>query len=241
MMFASATDMIRRGGELLIRAVQDLAITRPSTDVGLCRCLCCTKKVRPDEGTTFPCGHVYCRDDLTQLYLNVMQDHSKFPVQCCGTQLDSQIVESVLPGRICDLYDLVRVMKEDKNPTHCHDCGNYLKPPAGGEKDVQFFRHCPWCWAATCIFCGRKGHGKDDCPLPSAERMREEILSQQAFDKLARSCGWFRCFGCRAMISRGGGCSHVICRCGVEFCSLCGKRWKTCYCGEYPPEVWFTD
>ncbi|KAK2067018.1 hypothetical protein P8C59_000788 [Phyllachora maydis] len=42
--------------------------------------------------------------------------------------------------------------------------------------------------------------------------------------------GWQRCHRCKAMVELDPGCNHMICRCGAEFCMLCGSKGKTCPC-----------
>ncbi|KAI9803159.1 MAG: hypothetical protein M1833_001230 [Piccolia ochrophora] len=44
--------------------------------------------------------------------------------------------------------------------------------------------------------------------------------------------GWRRCYNCRTMVELSVGCRHITCKCGAEFCYVCGARWKTCPCTE---------
>mmetsp|Transcript_11931 Transcript_11931/g.28085 ORF Transcript_11931/g.28085 Transcript_11931/m.28085 type:complete len:272 (-) Transcript_11931:40-855(-) len=39
-------------------------------------------------------------------------------------------------------------------------------------------------------------------------------------------CHSVRCPGCGRQVQRNGGCPHMTCRCGVEFCWWCGKDYK---------------
>lgn len=65
---------------------------------------------------------------------------------------------------------------------------------------------------------------------------------------MAEENGWRRCNECRSMVELSYGCHHMThvchcqscsrrvltlsrrCRCGHEFCYLCGNRWRTCQC-----------
>lgn len=49
-------------------------------------------------------------------------------------------------------------------------------------------------------------------------------------DELAEQEGWKRCYGCHAYVEHGEACQHMTCRCGAEFCYVCGARWRTCTC-----------
>lgn len=33
---------------------------------------------------------------------------------------------------------------------------------------------------------------------------------------------------CRHLIEKASGCNHMVCRCGQQFCYLCGEAWRQC-------------
>ncbi len=35
-----------------------------------------------------------------------------------------------------------------------------------------------------------------------------------------------KCYHCKARVERSGGCNHITCKCGAEFCMKCGSRWR---------------
>lgn len=75
---------------------------------------------------------------------------------------------------------------------------------------------------ATCTICrGPQHEGLDACPLD------RELLRT---NELAEEEGWQRCHGCRAFVEHREACQHMTCRCGAEFCYVCGARWRTCAC-----------
>ena len=47
---------------------------------------------------------------------------------------------------------------------------------------------------------------------------------------LAEEEGWKRCFNCQALVEHREACQHMTCRCGTQFCYVCGLRWRTCGC-----------
>lgn len=49
-------------------------------------------------------------------------------------------------------------------------------------------------------------------------------------EELAEEEGWRRCHGCRAYVEHRDACQHMTCRCGAEFCYVCGARWPSCAC-----------
>eukprot|EP00741_Cyanophora_paradoxa_P017154 tig00020960_g16566.t1 len=57
---------------------------------------------------------------------------------------------------------------------------------------------------------------------------RRERPNERALLELERRGAMRRCRRCRAMVERSSGCNHMTCRCGYQFCYLCG--------GEYTPD-----
>ncbi|GAB4815538.1 hypothetical protein N2152v2_002584 [Parachlorella kessleri] len=57
--------------------------------------------------------------------------------------------------------------------------------------------------------------------LPGTERQPEDL----AVLREAERRRWRRCAQCRHMIELGEGCRHMTCKCGYEFCYICGKPW----------------
>ena len=49
-------------------------------------------------------------------------------------------------------------------------------------------------------------------------------------NQLAEEEGWKRCTNCHALVEHREACQHMTCRCGFNFCYVCGQRWRTCRC-----------
>ncbi|KAM0667449.1 hypothetical protein ACQRIU_003314 [Beauveria bassiana] len=43
----------------------------------------------------------------------------------------------------------------------------------------------------------------------------------------------FRCSSCHHVVELSTGCNHISCRCGAQFCYVCGEKWKTCGCQQW--------
>ena len=52
----------------------------------------------------------------------------------------------------------------------------------------------------------------------------------QMADVLAEEEGWRRCIKCSVLVEHLDACQHITCRCGAQFCYLCGVRWHHCEC-----------
>lgn len=49
-------------------------------------------------------------------------------------------------------------------------------------------------------------------------------------DELAEQEGWRRCYSCNVYVEHSEACRHMTCRCGAQFCYVCGAPWCTCDC-----------
>lgn len=73
-----------------------------------------------------------------------------------------------------------------------------------------------------CIVCRERAHAAGEaCP---------QDRDRQMADRLAEEEGWRRCYKCSVLVEHSDACQHMTCRCGAEFCYVCGARWCTCAC-----------
>ena len=81
---------------------------------------------------------------------------------------------------------------------------------------------CTACDMKVCVTCSGKFHPKEkECPNDPSLLELKELASKE---------GWQRCYQCKAMVELRAGCNHMTCRCGAQFCMLCGTRWRECNC-----------
>lgn len=73
---------------------------------------------------------------------------------------------------------------------------------------------CPWG-------CGRAHHG-GDCEIPP-DQASAELIAQTTKT----------CPGCNVAVNKIDGCNHMICRCNVHFCYLCGQEYDRDERGHY--------
>lgn len=79
---------------------------------------------------------------------------------------------------------------------------------------------CPVCYQGTCPKCRGNAH-EGTCVY--------EVSDHDDWADMERD-GVVNCPRCSAMVTIIDGCNHLTCRCGAEFCYLCGKTWRTCHC-----------
>ncbi|GLC42593.1 hypothetical protein PLESTM_001354300 [Pleodorina starrii] len=85
---------------------------------------------------------------------------------------------------------------------------------------------CPACRAAFCPRCLIPGwHKGFSCAAFQALPPQERNPDTAAVLRLSAQRSWQRCPVCRALVERSGGCNHIRCRCGTQFCYACGCRY----------------
>ncbi|KAF8015554.1 hypothetical protein BT93_H1164 [Corymbia citriodora subsp. variegata] len=94
-------------------------------------------------------------------------------------------------------------------------------------------RKCMKCQFFFCIDCKVPWHYNMSC---NEYRMSNPIATagDAKLKTLASKSMWRECVKCKNLVELAEGCYHITCRCGHEFCYICGAKWKnkkaTCSC-----------
>ncbi|EHK18242.1 uncharacterized protein TRIVIDRAFT_159594 [Trichoderma virens Gv29-8] len=185
------------------------------------RCLACTADVPFFEMVQCPCSHEYCRGCIAELFKAAMSDESLFPPRCCGQSIPLGINQIFLTAELVGEYRAKELEYNTPNRTYCH------QPTCSAFIPLQFIQGdtaiCIKCRSETCTIC--KGPSHDDhCP--------EDMATLDVL-RIASENGWQRCYSCRRVVDLSTGCNHITCRCGAQFCYVCGLQWKTCTCDQW--------
>lgn len=169
------------------------------------------------------CGHWYDVSCLKDMFQSNVDDERLFPPRCCNKTIPLQIVDNALTPHLKELYR--RKIAEYSTPERLYcsnsDCRHFIGPrQIAAEPKV-----CSECETSTCARCTGPAHDLSRRCKPD-KAMRAALL-------LGQKEGWQRCPGCRTLIMRNGGCLHISCRCGAQFCYNCTKTWYTCHCNEW--------
>ena len=73
----------------------------------------------------------------------------------------------------------------------------------------------------TCVTCRGPRHPNQACGQDPNLIMTNELAEEQ---------GWKKCGKCGALVEHAEACRHMTCRCGYQFCYVCGGKWCTCNC-----------
>ena len=94
----------------------------------------------------------------------------------------------------------------------------------------------PGCCTITCSWC-KNSVGPLTGAVTGVGWLKKHRCGESEGDgrvlALGRQVHWTRCPGCATLVELSTGCNHMRCRCGTQFCYICGGRWRTCKCSQW--------
>jgi hypothetical protein len=187
------------------------------------QCVACLDTFPIHHTAHGPCRHNYCRPCMQELFQNALDDRTLFPPRCCHRRIGVRHVWRFLPKNLLVRFAARQREYDTPNRTYCHRCSVFVPPRIQNGNDeaaIATRAVCPSCQVATCTTCKNEFHS-GACP--------EDEQTVQ-FRSLAQQMGWRACPSCNTMVERNGGCSHITCLCGHEFCYNCRRPYRTCSC-----------
>lgn len=181
------------------------------------------------------CGHGFCQECLNRLFRVGTSNRASWPPRCCGDNLGTEIegIQSHLDENILIRYVTVAEEYSNRNPIYCANkpCSHYFEQTRVNNNQGKFIQ-CSECDTQTCTEC--KQNSTEHIGLDQTVCKEIQDLMNQEDQKLASTNRWKQCPGCRNLVERIDGCSHMSCGCGVDFCYDCGTKregWTTaCAC-----------
>ncbi|KAI8950260.1 hypothetical protein F4801DRAFT_353142 [Xylaria longipes] len=161
-----------------------------------------------------PCAHWYCHEDLQTAFQNALD--SRQPFRCCLQEIPVDLCATTTED-FRERYRLMILELTTPNPVYCSNraCGAFVPPVQYQGPDIAA---CRACESTTCRICRNATH-VGICP--------QDVGMQQAVSLATRN-GWRSCPSCNNIVEKRSGCNHMTCRCGGQFCYLCGGVWGTC-------------
>ncbi|KAB5571997.1 hypothetical protein GE09DRAFT_1216599 [Coniochaeta sp. 2T2.1] len=189
-------------------------------------CVVCMEDDIPSHKTAkLKCGHRMCNSCLKYAFKLSVRDPQHMPPKCCTTDhIPLKHVERLFDTGFKKTWNRKYAEFSTRNRIYCPSrrCGEWIKPEnIHRDADGRKYAKCGRCHTKVCYTCNGKWHGIRDCP-------RDEETHR--FLEQAKQAGWQRCHRCKAVVELKEGCNHMTCRCGAEFCMICGSKWKTCDC-----------
>ncbi|KAI7789001.1 E3 ubiquitin-protein ligase arih1l [Diaporthe eres] len=170
----------------------------------------------PIDLVRLPCQHNYCKQCFHQLVRNALQAEAYWPPRCCDlSPINHNTCLKNIPRALAGEYKQKRheysVQINQRYYCPAPDCGLFV--PADNI-NTPFRQALCRAKHATCTDCGQAAHADAvQCPRNADMELVQGIARQQ---------GWRRCYRCLTMIEHTKACRHIRCRCGAQFCYVCG-------------------
>jgi hypothetical protein len=128
------------------------------------------------------------------------------------------------PSRDCSFVAFI-VNNNDKRPPWRFS----LRSIMGNSSDERRIK-CPICQISSCVYCGNIWtQGNADHTYITCEKYARSLeTGTNTFDswKKKRDVQVCPAPNCNFLIEKNSGCNHMTCRCGYEFCWICGHSWS---------------
>ncbi|KAK4227489.1 hypothetical protein QBC38DRAFT_189453 [Podospora fimiseda] len=187
-------------------------------------CTSCFDDILPSDGIQTIC-HAFCIDCFERLVQTAMNSEAQWPPKCCLNPFPWRTISKYVSKPLYQQY--LQKEKEYKIPAaeriYCStpDCGEWI-PPTSPPKDMPNRSiQCPK-GHSMCLLCRDMPHQSPETECPKV------IADREMLNKLAEEQGWRPCIRCNICVEHIDGCAHVKCRCGAEFCYVCGEEYGTC-------------
>ncbi|KAK7389697.1 hypothetical protein VNO78_24960 [Psophocarpus tetragonolobus] len=192
--------------------------------------ICMEPKSREEMFRNQNCTHSFC-DDCIGRYVGAKIQENISVVKCpdpkCTGVVEPQFCRSIIPKEVLDRWE--NALCENwllGSQNFCcpfKDCSAMLISDA---EETVTTSECPHCNRLFCAQCKVSWHAGMDCNefrnLKPDERGRDDLMVLE----LAKDKSWRRCPRCKFFVEKIEGCSHISCRCGNEFCYVCGSPWR---------------
>lgn len=186
-------------------------------------CIACGDKVPAKQTFRAPCAHHYCRECIANFAKASMKDETLYPLQCCQIRMPAKKVDRQLPKPLQTQFraKTVEYSVPPATRVYCANqkCSAFLCSSDTRNRKAEMT--CRVCGTTICLACKNRRHSGEECL---------EAGLQRDLKRLADDKNWQSCPGCRAIVERTDGCSHITCRCSTHFCYRCGARWRKCFC-----------
>ncbi|KAF8931811.1 hypothetical protein BGZ47_011686 [Haplosporangium gracile] len=165
--------------------------------------------------------HAFCLECLAR-YIDTQVKAQAWPIVCphenCQEVVSSFAVETLLGSEALQWHRLAvehAIQKKIYCPSNA--CGRLIDGDRNDEGE-PVDRHCPYCNKPFCAMCHGEAHKGINC-----QQRLDKI-----FQNMATDSKWKSCPSCKHMIEKESGCDHMTCRCGNQFCYVCGGNGWPC-------------
>ncbi|ELP88400.1 ariadne RING finger, putative [Entamoeba invadens IP1] len=175
------------------------------------------------------CGHSFCipcLSDHVRTKINDANTIIKCPQGGCTSEIPyNDLVDFglVTDPALLQKYDatLTRLsLDNDTNTVYCIKCGTAMI----GEPSTTMVR-CVKCDYCFCCRCKEQWHADSTCEKYQQWK-KDNAKGSTAFEEYIRNHAKL-CPNCHQPIEKNGGCNHMTCKCGYQFCWLCMQKYTS--------------
>ena len=76
----------------------------------------------------------------------------------------------------------------------------------------------------------QKAKEKAAIEAKAADINNRYLDEDKQLEEWAKQVGAKQCVRCQFWVQKNDGCDHMTCRCGYEFCYICGGEYRKCNC-----------
>ncbi|KAH7848328.1 hypothetical protein Vadar_001365 [Vaccinium darrowii] len=176
------------------------------------------------------CSHAFCYD-CTGKHIEAKVQDNITAIRCpeidCKAELGFEACRNMLPEDVIARWAECLCMSQipESHKVYCpfKDCSAMLLNDTG---ETIRETECVVCRRLICAKCRVPWHTEFTCDefgrLGAEEgEGREDALVKE----LAKKKSWRKCLNCNIYVEKTQGCLHITCRCGYEFCYMCGSKW----------------
>lgn len=206
----------------LFPCVSSVAAWQCLTNIPPSECVSCLEDISPKGSVKTVC-HYYCKECFGRLIQTAVETEAQWPPKCCLNPVPYRTITKHIRGDLLTAYqeknEEFTVPIESRIYCGEPDCGAWIRERHTNRATKT--GRCPR-GHVICTICRNAAHPANaSCP---------QDRDRQMADRLAEEEGWRRCYKCAVLVEHSEACQHMTCRCGAEFCYVCGARWCTCRC-----------
>lgn len=213
-------------------------IIPPEDDITDFSCNICMDEIKiTDIHWLENCDHKFCKSCMMG-YITFGIDNSQLDFTCpineCKLPIDFSQIKDILMNdnkskNYIEKYDkllLDRTLQKMDDIVYCPNEKCSLPCPRNGTEDMVT---CERCKEKFCFKCHQQWHKGFTCD--SYQKWKKQFKDYDgSFMNWIKASTAKQCPGCNFWVQRTDGCNHMTCRCGTEFCYICGGEYGRCSC-----------
>ena len=167
--------------------------------------------------------HNVCFDNMVKSAI----ESNNLPIKCpnCKTPIHPNFIEDSLRNANPQLFDKYEHFSMNNFILNNND--SYSSCPTPGCEYMFFFQPgehnflCPLCNKNYCLNCKDEWHRGMTCQQYKDSRDVNKL--DDKFFQFVKGAKFKMCPRCKFWVEKNQGCNHMRCRCGADFCYLCGE------------------